>query len=770
MTVALTRSSQGVSPEVHDLDVGTENFTFDPPPLPNAIPEVSAGPDRTVALTDRMRVAGFACDDVSPLSRNLTMAWSKVSGPGDVTFVTPNGEATGLTITAAGVYVLRLTASDNQHQRSDDVTLTVVAGNRPPVLMVSTPVTGPVGVPVGLSAVVSDDGLPVGGSVTATWAKVSGPGNVLFANTTDPFTSATFDAAGTYVLRLTATDGQLASSADVVVSVGNPAPAANAPPVVAVPSGVQLTLPERTVTLVGTVTDDGRPTGASLSFQWELVDGPPGAFFAAPNGATTQVTLPQIPGTYVVRLIASDSQLAGSATGTIVLHAASTRNVAPVVSVGPNLTVPHPATAVVLPGAVQDDGLPAGALVRTAWRQVSGPGIVTFADSTAATTTASFTLPGPYVLELLADDSQYQSSASLMVDVHPQTANQPPSVLAGISSGVVVIPPGTTQLTGTVTDDGLPTWGTLIRSWTTVSGPANVVFGTPSAASTQATFSTIGDYLVRLTASDSERTTFAEVAVKVVQGNAPPAVNAGPDVTLTEPAVSTTLSGTAVDDGRPSGSFVTTQWIQVSGPAPARIDQPGDTTTSVTVGPTAGAYVFALQGWDGAVLGTDTVVVTLNALSNQAPVVNAGPDRVTALPNRTVTLAGTATDDGRPIGVPLTISWAQMSGPAPVQFGNRFAANTTATFDTPGTYMMTLSAHDSVLSAFDQVTVVVQTGGATNEPPDGFDRHPAGSRGGDRAGGGGGFGGRRRPAGLAPGDGRGRAERSSRPWRPAKLP
>jgi RHS repeat-associated protein len=716
VTVTLTRSSQGVSPEVHNVHVGSENITFDPV-RPNASPEAGAGPDRTFALTDRIRVSGFACDDVSPLSSGFAMKWSKVSGPGDVTFATPNGEATDVTVTAAGVYVLRLTANDNQHLRSDDMTLTVVGGNRPPVLMVSTPATGAVGAPIGLSAVVSDDGLPVGGSVTTTWSKVSGPGNVVFANATDPLTSATFDTAGSYVVRLTATDGQLTSSADVAVSVGIAAPAANSPPVVAIPSGLQLTLPERTVTLAGTVTDDGRPTGASLSYQWMLIDGPPGAFLSAPSAATTQVTLPQIPGTYVVRLSASDSQLAGSATGTIVLNPASSRNLAPVVSVGPNLKVPNPATNVVLPGAVQDDGLPAGAIVGTIWRQVSGPATVTFADSTSATTTASFPVPGSYVLQLLANDSQYQSGTSLVVEVHAQTANQPPSVAASNSSGVVKIPPGTMQLAGTVTDDGQPTWGTLTIAWSTVSGPANVVFSAPSSPSSQATFSTIGDYVLRLTASDAERTSFADVAVTVVQDNAPPSVNAGPDVTLTEPAVSTTLAGTVIDDGRPLGSIVAIQWVQVSGPAPARIDQPGDASTPVTVGPTAGAYVFALQGWDGQLLATDTVTVTLNALSNQPPVVNAGPDLVTALPNRTVTLTGTATDDGRPIGVPLTISWAQMAGPAPVQFGNRFAANTTATFDTPGTYMLTLSAHDSVLSRFDQVTVVVQEGGATNEPP-----------------------------------------------------
>src|SRR5262249_51466102 len=50
--------------------------------------------------------------------------------------------------------------------------------------------------------------------------KVSGPGHVAFDNAIALSTNATFDQAGTYVLRLTASDGALASSDDVVITVG----------------------------------------------------------------------------------------------------------------------------------------------------------------------------------------------------------------------------------------------------------------------------------------------------------------------------------------------------------------------------------------------------------------------------------------------------------------------------------------------------------------------------------------------------------------------
>jgi hypothetical protein len=53
------------------------------------------------------------------------------------------------------------------------------------------------------------------------------------------------------------------------------------------------------------------------------------------------------------------------------------------------------------------------------WRQVSGPGRVTFDDAGDSVTTASFSAPGPYLLELSADDGDKQSSGDVAVLVNP---------------------------------------------------------------------------------------------------------------------------------------------------------------------------------------------------------------------------------------------------------------------------------------------------------------------------------------------------------------
>src|SRR4051812_44373439 len=72
-----------------------------------------------------------------------------------------------------------------------------------------------------LAGTVTDDGLP-SGTVTTSWTKFSGPGTVTFGNASLLSTTASFSAAGTYVLRLTGNDGELVSSDDVTVIV-NPA-------------------------------------------------------------------------------------------------------------------------------------------------------------------------------------------------------------------------------------------------------------------------------------------------------------------------------------------------------------------------------------------------------------------------------------------------------------------------------------------------------------------------------------------------------------------
>jgi hypothetical protein len=86
------------------------------------------------------------------------------------------------------------------------------------------------------------------------------------------------------------------------------------------------------------------------------------------------------------------------------------------------------------------------------------------------------------------------------------------------------------------------------------------------------------------------------------------------------------------------------------------------------------------------------------------PTVSAGPDQTITLPSA-ATLAGSVTVV--PAATPTTIAWSVSSGPGTVTFANANAPSTTATFSTPGTYVLTLTATAAGLTSRARVTITV---------------------------------------------------------------
>jgi len=104
-----------------------------------------------------------------------------------VTFVNPNALATAATFSAAGSYVLRLTASDSALSATDDITITVSPANQAPVVNAGADQTITLPAVANLAGTVTDDGLPnPPATVTKTWSKVSGPGTVTFGTPNAP--------------------------------------------------------------------------------------------------------------------------------------------------------------------------------------------------------------------------------------------------------------------------------------------------------------------------------------------------------------------------------------------------------------------------------------------------------------------------------------------------------------------------------------------------------------------------------------------------------
>jgi len=269
-----------------------------------------------------------------------------------------------------------------------------------------------------LDGTVADDGLPDSGTRTSTWSQVSGPGTATFADASAVDTTVSFSADGSYLLRLSATDGELAAQDEVTVTV-NPA-ATNQAPVVDAGPDQEITLPA-TATMAATVTDDG--PSQDLLLTWTQVTGPGTVSFSPSAGVEDPTATFSEPGTYELQLVASDGSLGASDSLLVLVNPAGTgdpTNVAPSVSAGPDQEITLPGTAA-LDGAVADDGLPTPpGSVTTTWSMVSGPGEVTFADAAAVDTTATFATAGEYVLRLTADDGELTASDTVAVTVNPE--------------------------------------------------------------------------------------------------------------------------------------------------------------------------------------------------------------------------------------------------------------------------------------------------------------------------------------------------------------
>jgi hypothetical protein len=476
----------------------------------NAAPTVNAGPDQTITLPAGASLDGTITDDGKPTGSTLSQTWTKTSGPGTVTFGNASAVDTTASFSIAGTYVLTLTGTDGSLSTSDSVTVTVN-----PAQTTTVP-----GVPAscqatdqGNSTVLVEWTPPAsdGGSAIIRYAvKVKGGVTV---QVNDP-AARSYLWTGAYL----ATDifqvravNSVGFGAWCETAITGTPPPTNQAPSVSAGADQSIVLPS-SANLNGTVTDDGLPAGSTVTQAWSVVSGPGTVTFGNASAEDTTASF-SVDGTYVLRLTGSDGTLSASDDATITVAPQPPTNAAPSVNAGVDQSVTLPSTAS-LDGTVTDDGLPAGSTLTQTWSKVSGPGTVTFGDSTAQDTTASFSTSGTYVLRLTGTDGTLSSSDDVTVTVNPAPpVNQPPSVNAGADQTVTL--PNSATLDGTVTDDGLPAGSSVTSTWSKVSGPGTVTFGNASAVDTSASFSVSGAYVLKLTGSDGTLSSSDNVAITV---------------------------------------------------------------------------------------------------------------------------------------------------------------------------------------------------------------------------------------------------------------
>jgi hypothetical protein len=560
------------------------------PTITNRPPAADAGPDLMIDLPDTATLTGSAVDDGKPRGQ-LTYRWTLLSGPGTVTFGTPQAATTTAKFSALGSYAIRLTVSDGALDDFDDMVVTV---HQPGA-------SRTVQIPIVSGA---DDAMEGGGSTNKFVDLASA--DVELGNSGPPSNTAMLDGlrfAGIPVPR----NGEIVSAKIQfkVDEAGSEAAAYtirgeandNAPTYLAVAGnisarpGTMTTVPwsPPAWTLIGDA-GPGQLTPDLKTIVQEIVNRPgwvEGNALAFMISGTGRRTAEAKDGLSPPVLVLEFRRLA--------------TNTAPVVNAGLDAAIKLPAQAA-LDGTVTDDGQPQ-ATPTTTWSMVSGPGTVTFGNPALVDTTATFSAPGDYVLRLTASDGLLSTFDDVAVAV--EGADAAPVMNAGPDQAIQ-LPAGAT-LHGAIVDPGYS--GPVTTAWSQVSGPGTVTFGDAAALDTTATFSDAGSYTLRLTGTNSRLSGQDTLVVAVERANAAPVVRAGPDQVIQLPARAT-LDGTVTDDGQPTPPTVTTTWTMLAGPGTVTFGNAAlvDTTAEFSA---PGSYTLRLTANDGALSTFDDVQVVV---------------------------------------------------------------------------------------------------------------------------------------------------------------
>ncbi len=398
----------------NDGATATDDITVTVNAAANQSPTANAGSDVTLTLpVNSTMLTGSGYD---PDGTIATYAWTRVSGPTTFTLVNAAAAATGLNGLVQGVYVFRLTVTDNNGATAtDNVTITVNAATAPP----NQAPTANAGSDITLtlpvnSTILTGSGFDPDGTIASyAWTRVSGPTTFTIVNAGAPATGLNGLVQGVYVFRLTVTDNNGATATDVVTVTVNAA--ANQAPTANAGADITITLPTNTTTLYGSGSD---PDGTIATYAWARVSGPTAFTLANTSSATTGL-YNLVQGVYVFRLTITDNSGA-TATDvvTVTVNAAlPTGNLPPTARTENDITITLPTNTTQIHGNTSSD--PDGVISSYQWTQVSGPSQAMITSGTTSVVTVSDLTTGIYTFELkVTDDDGATSTKTIKVTVN----------------------------------------------------------------------------------------------------------------------------------------------------------------------------------------------------------------------------------------------------------------------------------------------------------------------------------------------------------------
>ncbi len=537
----------------------------------------------------------------------------------------------------AGVYTVVVRASDNCGAVTDAPVSFAVHGA--PTVDAGPDDTITLPGAASLSGTVTTDGL--GSAPTLTWSKDSGPGAVTFGDPHAAVTTANFDTAGVYTLRLTADDGTLTGSDTVQITV-------QSTPTIHIPADITVTetSPGAGAPVPFTVTADGFPT-PSIGCVQGAAPVQSGDTFAS--------------GVHTIDCTATNA--AGQDFGSFTITVRSV----PVIEVPADITVTEasPGAGAAVTFTVIAEGTPTPSV-----HCVEGATAVQSGDSFAA---------GVHTIDCTATNAVGSDSGSFTITVRSVPVIQVPADFSAVENPQGS---GTASVPFMVTTTGVPTATIVCKiGATTVTSPVTL---------------SIGSHTIDCTATNSVGSDSGSFVVTVNPANHPPVADGGGPYSVAEGASLTLNAGGSSDaDGDPltyswdvngdgtfgdaTGVHPTLTWNQLS----ALGINDGPASFSVTV-----------QVSDGHVGGTVTSSAATLSTSNTAPTGGiTGPGDVRT--GTSLSLSFSATDPSavdQAAGFDYTMTWGDGATDGPLHAGSPLTRS--HTYPVAGVYTVTMVATD----------------------------------------------------------------------------
>lgn len=336
--------------------------------------------------------------------------WVQLSGPGSVSFQTPQAAETLMRADKDGVYVIRLSIRNDEGQTVTNE-MTLQWDTKGPDVALSQEIR--------TFQTILVDGRVASDAERVEWVQVSGPGALVFTGKELKSTRITASQDGSYVVRLKAWDDLGNEGSDDMIFIWDTvAPAVSA-------GQDRITNQEM---IIDAVTVD------AVSYSWTKVSGPGVITFSAPAAEDTTAKA-SMDGTYVLRLTVTKANGATASDEMNFIWDTTP----PLVSLGADMSSRYRATI---------DATTEGGLIYR-WSKKAGPGTASFSLPNSEDTSITTNLAGDYDFELMVTDA----AGNTAVDVLRITFENDLRVLAKQLSS------GGSSACAVLDDDMLSCWG-----------------------------------------------------------------------------------------------------------------------------------------------------------------------------------------------------------------------------------------------------------------------------------------------------------------------